>query len=58
MSTFNSLDSEKRVKELVKALRDVTNALEGYVDTCAKYKEAYEHPLSAYDRAVELLEQF
>jgi len=33
------------------ALRDATNALEGFVDTGAKLGAPYEHPLSAYDRA-------
>lgn len=40
---------------LVKALKDATAALAKFVDTRRKHREPYDTPLSAYDRATNLL---
>lgn len=47
----------KRNEHLRTLLLEVTNALGSYVDTSVKYKEPYDHPLSAYDRAMTYLKE-
>lgn len=46
---------EAHGEELLQALKDVTNALEPYVDTEARLRLPYEAPLSVYDRACDLI---
>ena len=41
---------------LKEALQDATNALGSLIDTSERFNRPYEHPLSAYDRAVLALE--
>lgn len=48
----------EEVKQLVVALTDLIKAFEQKVDVSASaYRMPYEHPLSAYDRAVELIKK-
>jgi hypothetical protein len=47
---------EAKLAEAVEALRDLTNAFAKKVDVDqTRWKMPYEHPLSAYDRAVAFL---
>ena len=45
------------VDTLREALKDTMAALAAFVNTDAKYREPYETPLSAYDRACAVLGQ-
>lgn len=42
---------DAKIERLREVLKDVTDALEPFVDTDAELRKPYEHPLSAYDRA-------
>lgn len=47
--------AEAQVARLREALADTTKALGDFVDTSAELRKPYEHPLSAYDRAMIIL---
>ena len=51
-------DAAAIIDEMEILLRDVTNSLAKFVDADAHYKEDYESPLSAYDRAEKYLAEF
>ncbi len=51
----DNMELRTSIERLRVALLDVTNALEPFVETDAKTRKPYEHPLSAYDRAREEL---
>jgi len=48
---------EAKLEKAVDALQDTTDALEKRVDTDKEFREPYETPLSAYDRARATLEE-
>jgi hypothetical protein len=55
-TTHMLLVTEAKLAKAVEALRDLTNAFAKKVDVDqTRWKTPYEHPLSAYDRAVAFL---
>ena len=55
-TTQRLLVTETKLAKAVEALRDLTNAFAKKVDVDqTRWKTPYEHPLSAYDRAVAFL---
>jgi len=50
------VEADAKLAKAVEALRDLTNAFAKKVDVDqTRWKTPYEHPLSAYDRAVAFL---
>ena len=53
---FKWVEADAELAKAIEALRDLTNAFAKKVDVDqTRWKTPYEHPLSAYDRAVAFL---
>jgi len=51
-------EAQAKIARLTEALKDVTEAFGEFVDRGTQFAQPYEHPLSAYDRAREIIEEY